>query len=161
VACALGVRELPGRTITATLSDNLCTKEVLLVLDNCEHLLEACAQLAETLLRSCPRLHILATSRQALGLAGEIAWLVPAWRYGAETRAATASEMLRALAETEAVQLFIDRAAGAQPGFRLTAANGCRGGAGVSAVGRPAAAYRAGRDVGKSLGRRGDRVPPQ
>jgi non-specific serine/threonine protein kinase len=124
VAFALGVREQPGRAITETLSDYLCAKELLLVLDNCEHLLDACAQLAETLLRSCPRLHILATSRQALGLAGEIAWLVPGLAVpGAETRAATASEMLRALAETEAVQLFIDRAAGAQPGFRLTAAN--------------------------------------
>src|SRR5207247_1992957 len=52
--------------------------DALLVLDNCEHLVEACARLAEALLRGCPRLRILATSREALGIGGERAWLVPA-----------------------------------------------------------------------------------
>src|SRR5215207_4488765 len=70
-ALVLGVRERPGRSPTETLADYLRTREVLLVLDNCEHLVEACAGLAEALLRSCPELRVLATSREALGITGE------------------------------------------------------------------------------------------
>ena len=77
VASTLGVREQPGRSLTETLSDYLASKKVLLVLDNCEHLIEACAELAEALLRSCPELRVLATSREALGITGEVAWPVP------------------------------------------------------------------------------------
>ncbi len=77
VASTLGVREQPGRSVTETLSEYLASKKVLLVLDNCEHLIEACAELAESLLRSCPGLRVLATSREALGIAGETTWRVP------------------------------------------------------------------------------------
>jgi hypothetical protein len=77
VASTLGVREQPGRSPTETLAGYLQSRKVLLVLDNCEHLIEACAELAETLLRSCPELRILATSREALGITGEVAWPVP------------------------------------------------------------------------------------
>ena len=77
VASVLGVREQPGRSLTKTLFNHLKPKELLLVLDNCEHLVEACAELAEALLRTCPSLRILATSREALGTAGETRWLVP------------------------------------------------------------------------------------
>ena len=66
VASTLGVREQPARPLTEPLSDYLESRKVLLVLDNCEHLVEACAALAETLLRSCPRLRVLVTSREAL-----------------------------------------------------------------------------------------------
>jgi predicted ATPase len=59
------------------LSDHLRARKVLLVLDNCEHLIEACATLVEALLRSCPKLRVLATSREALGIVGEVAWSVP------------------------------------------------------------------------------------
>src|SRR5918998_4156576 len=76
-AYALGVREQPGRSPTEALSDYLRNRKVLLVLDNCEHLVEACAELAEALLHSCPELRILATSREALGVTGEVAWPVP------------------------------------------------------------------------------------
>src|ERR687894_321943 len=65
VASPLGFREQPGRSLTEMLSDYLGSKKVLLVLDNCEHLIEACAELAEALLRSCPELCVLATSREA------------------------------------------------------------------------------------------------
>ena len=75
------------------------TQRVLLVLDNCEHVVDACARLAEHLLRSCPNATILATSREALGVASETAWLVPP------------------LVSDEAVQLFIDRARAALPTF--------------------------------------------
>jgi hypothetical protein len=77
VASALGVREQPNRSLTETLSDNLRTRKLLLVLDNCEHLIEACATLVEALLCSSPELRALATSRQALGIVGEVAWPVP------------------------------------------------------------------------------------
>ena len=81
------------------------TDRVLLVLDNCEHLVDACAELAETLLRACPQLTILATSRQALGVTSETAWLVPP------------------LASPEALQLFAERARAVAPTFAVTDAN--------------------------------------
>jgi predicted ATPase len=77
VASTLGVREQPGRLPSETLSDYLRTKEVLLVLDNCEHLIGTSAEVAEALLHSCPELRVLATSREALGITGEVAWPVP------------------------------------------------------------------------------------
>ena len=71
VADVLGVREQPGRTLTATLAGYLRTRRLLLVLDNCEHLIGAAAALAETLLQACPSLHVLATSREPLAIEGE------------------------------------------------------------------------------------------
>src|SRR5205823_1604952 len=78
VADALGVRRDGIRSAGDALLEALREWDALLVLDNCEHLVEACARLAEALLRGCPRLRILATSREALGVGGERAWLVPA-----------------------------------------------------------------------------------
>ncbi|MDQ3965903.1 MAG: AAA family ATPase, partial [Actinomycetota bacterium] len=77
VAAALGVREQPNRPLISTLVNVLREQRVLLVLDNCEHLMGAAAHLAEALLRSCPGLKILATSREVLGAAGEVSWLTP------------------------------------------------------------------------------------
>jgi DNA-binding SARP family transcriptional activator len=77
VALVLRIKEEPGRPLTDTLTDHLQNRSLLLVLDNCEHLIEACANLADTLLRACPHLVILATSRQAFGLTGEVVWRVP------------------------------------------------------------------------------------
>jgi len=71
VASTLGVREVPGRSLTDVISEDLGDLEILLVLDNCEHLVEACAALADALLHACPKLRILATSREALEVAGE------------------------------------------------------------------------------------------
>jgi DNA-binding SARP family transcriptional activator len=76
-ARALGLRELTGTQLMAQLQDYLEHKELLLILDNCEHVIEACARLAETLLQTCPNLIILASSREALGIAGEIPYHVP------------------------------------------------------------------------------------
>src|SRR6266542_3823416 len=73
-AAALGVREEPGRAVLETLQESLRARRLLLVLDNCEHLVEACADLADALLQACPRLAILATSREALNIAGETVW---------------------------------------------------------------------------------------
>src|SRR5207237_1566119 len=78
VADALGVRRDGIRAAGDALLEALRDWEALLVLDNCEHLVEACARLAEALLRGCPRLRVMATSREALGISGEPAWLGPA-----------------------------------------------------------------------------------
>ncbi len=77
VATTLGVREQPGHSLLDALVDYLRPKTLLLLLDNCEHLIETCAQLAETLLRTARGLKILASSREALGIAGEIPYRVP------------------------------------------------------------------------------------
>ena len=74
---ALGVHDLSSGLSLSSLTDYLAGKRLLLVLDNCEHLLDACAVLASTLLAACPDLHVLATSRQALGVAGEVRMVVP------------------------------------------------------------------------------------
>jgi predicted ATPase/DNA-binding SARP family transcriptional activator len=83
----------------------------LLVLDNCEHLVDACATLADTLLRGCPELRVMATSREALGVTAETAWLVPPLSLPEADG--------RRVEESEAVQLFIDRAHAVMPGFEI------------------------------------------
>jgi non-specific serine/threonine protein kinase len=124
VATAVGVREQPGRRLVDTLADAVRGQELLLVLDNCEHLVEACATLADRLLRAGPRLRVLATSREALGIAGETTWWVaPLALPAAEPMAAAGSERLAALEANEAVQLFVERARAAQPAFALTERN--------------------------------------
>ena len=116
VASSLGVHEQHGRRLLDSLVDYLRPKELLLVLDNCEHLVEACAELADRLARACPGVQILATSREALGVAGEVDWRVPSLAVpDAQPLAATDQ-----LIDCEAVRLFVDRAAAATPAFRLT-----------------------------------------
>ncbi|MGH3785662.1 MAG: NB-ARC domain-containing protein [Pseudonocardiaceae bacterium] len=85
---ALGLREVPGRALFDTLVEFLCTRRALVVLDNCEHLLACCAQLADALLRACPSLTILATSRAPLGVPGEVTWRVPSMSLRAEAAGA-------------------------------------------------------------------------
>jgi predicted ATPase/tetratricopeptide (TPR) repeat protein/DNA-binding XRE family transcriptional regulator len=119
VAAVLGLREVPGRGITETLLDYLRSKRLLLVLDNCEHLVQACAELAETLLRACPQLTILTTSREALAIAGESTYPVPALSL-------PDPEQIRSmgvLTQSEAVQLFVERATAVMPKFALTSEN--------------------------------------
>jgi non-specific serine/threonine protein kinase len=110
---------VPGRTPLAQLLDFLQSKRLLLVLDNCEHLLQASAELAESLLHACPQLVILATSREGLGISGETLYPVGSL----SLPAAGARPTLDALAESEAVRLFTDRAASRVPGFDVTEAN--------------------------------------
>jgi predicted ATPase/DNA-binding CsgD family transcriptional regulator len=119
VASAVGVREQSGRLLTETLSEHLGSKKVLLVLDNCEHLVEACAELAEAFLRSCPRLRILATSREALSIVGEVAWPVPSLSLP-DLRRLPAVENLP---HYEAARLFIERAVAVNPTFAITEQN--------------------------------------
>jgi len=103
VAEQLGIREERAGTAMQALVTLIGARPFLLVLDNCEHVVDACARLADALLRGCPHLQILATSREALGIAGERAWLVPS------------------LATADAVRLFVERAQDAAPSFALDA----------------------------------------
>jgi predicted ATPase/class 3 adenylate cyclase len=117
VLAALGRREVPGRPPLDVLLEDLRSRTALVVLDNCEHLIDACARLAEALLRACPSVRVLATSRELLGVAGEAAWRVPSLSAPAEGPGAADP------AASEAVQLFVDRARLLQPGFTLGPAN--------------------------------------
>ena len=119
VAGALGVREISGRPMLETLLQYLQRKKLLLILDNCEHLVDACARLAEELLRTCPDLRILATSREALNIQGEIAWRVPSLSVPDRRQLPP----LERLAQFEAVRLFVERAAAVKPSFVLAPEN--------------------------------------
>jgi class 3 adenylate cyclase len=124
IAAAVGVREEPDRPLRQTLLAFLRDKDLLLILDNCEHLLAACAELADVLLRDCPGLRVLASSREALGIAGENIYRVPslslpATPSGIGGEAWSATELER----FEAVRLFVERAHAAAPGFALSEAN--------------------------------------
>ena len=111
VATVLGLREEPGRTLTQTLTDYLIAKSVLLLLDNCEHLLPACASLADTLLKACLQVRLLATSREALGLMGEQVYRVPSLFAPDPQQLPREEKALAALvSEYEAVRLFVERA---------------------------------------------------
>jgi predicted ATPase/class 3 adenylate cyclase len=116
VATAVGVPEQPGREIKETLIDALRPKAVLLVLDNCEHLLEACADIAGALLRACPQVRILATSRERLAVPGERLWRVPSLSLP-DARHLPAVENLVLY---DAIRLFVDRATTIAPEFRVT-----------------------------------------
>ncbi|MGH3090644.1 MAG: ATP-binding protein, partial [Rubrobacteraceae bacterium] len=106
-ASALGARERPGRTLTEALSDHLRYRKLLLVLDNCEHVIASCAALADALLRFCPGLRVLATSREALGVAGEVSWPVPSLSLPDPGHPPSSES----LARYEAPRLFVERAA--------------------------------------------------
>lgn len=116
LATTLGVREEAGRPLLTTLVDHLRSKRVLLLFDNCEHLIDACAGLADALLRGCPGVKILPSSREALGLTGEVAFHVPALSLPDSRHVAP----LERLAEYEAIRLFVDRAVAVKPDFTLT-----------------------------------------
>jgi predicted ATPase/DNA-binding SARP family transcriptional activator len=119
---ALGDRPLAARDTLERLVDILAERETIVVLDNCEHLIAAVAELSETLLAACPRLRVLATSREALAIVGES--LAPVAPLGLPAPGANAAEAL----EHPAIRLFADRAAAALPGFTVdaTAVEICR-----------------------------------
>src|SRR5579872_3244359 len=119
IASSLGIVEQAGRRLTAMLSDFLQPKKLLLILDNCEHLVTACAHLVELLLSTCPGLCIIATSREALNIPGERVWRVPSLSLPETSHLPPIEE----LAQYGAIQLFIERAAAILPSFQLTAEN--------------------------------------
>jgi predicted ATPase/class 3 adenylate cyclase len=105
LAQVFGLRELPFSPLAQIVDDYLRDKKLLLILDNCEHLIAGCARLADHLLHQCAGLKILASSREALGIAGEIAYRTPS------------------LGDSESTQLFMERAHAANSSFKLTEAN--------------------------------------
>jgi predicted ATPase/DNA-binding winged helix-turn-helix (wHTH) protein len=118
VASVLGIKEKVGERLIDTLAQSLAPRSVLLVLDNAEHLIEACAELAESLLRRCARLVILATSREPLGITGELTYRIPSLSVPEESDA-----MPESIAAFESARLFIDRAQLQSPYFVVTAQN--------------------------------------
>jgi predicted ATPase/class 3 adenylate cyclase len=124
VAAAVGAREEPDRPLRATLINFLRGKSVLVLLDNCEHLLAAVSDLAAELLRWCPRLKILATSRHTMGIGGEAIFRVPPLQI-LEVRHGDlpADDFLKRLSQYEAVKLFVARAVAVRSDFALTAGN--------------------------------------
>jgi predicted ATPase/class 3 adenylate cyclase len=119
LAATLGVREEAARPLSLTLVDYLRPKRALLLFDNCEHLIDACARLAETLLRACADVKVLASSREPLALTGEVVFHVPPLSLPDPRQ----SPALGHLREHEAIRLFVDRAAAAKPAFTLTETN--------------------------------------
>jgi len=119
VAVTLGVREVPGLPILETLTGFLRERQILLLLDNCEHLLEACARLADGLLRACPRLTILASSREPLGVSGEAVFSVPSLSFPNPDHLPPIDQMT----DYMAVSLFIDRSRLVLPGYEVAAHN--------------------------------------
>ena len=113
IATAIGVRVDPHRSVRETLLDELRDRQLLLVLDTCEHLVAACAVLVEALLREAPELRILATSREALGVSGETAYRVPSLSLPDPVTAIS----LDTLDHSDATLLFIERARAADPTF--------------------------------------------
>lgn len=116
-AAALGVRDTGHRSMLDAVRDRIASQTLLLVVDNCEHLAAPCAEFVERLLRACPHLRVLATSREPLGIAGETVWRV------ATLRLPTGPATVEELSAYEAVQLFVERARATLPSFRLTAPN--------------------------------------
>jgi predicted ATPase/class 3 adenylate cyclase len=119
VASSLSVPEQPGREMIDTLIDALRSKTLLLVLDNCEHLLAACADLSAGILRACPQVRILATSREGLGVPGETLWRVPSLSLPDARRLPPSEDLVL----YEALRLFVDRAVAATPEFTVTSQN--------------------------------------
>jgi len=118
-ARALSVREQPGKPVAATLAEHLLDRHLLLVLDNCEHLVSAAAYLVERLLRTSPDLHVLTTSREPLAVPGEVTFVVPPLSAPDPRHPSPLTE----LAAFESVQLFVERAREATGEFALTEAN--------------------------------------
>lgn len=119
VVRSLGLSDKSARWAMASLAAYLRDRQLLLVMDGCEHLADACAVMADALLRACPGLRIIATSRHVLGVAGEVTLTVPPMTFPAEADPAAPSELLR----YEAVRLFTARAAAVLPGFTVDTGN--------------------------------------
>jgi predicted ATPase/DNA-binding XRE family transcriptional regulator len=118
-AIAVGLREEPRRPVIDMLSDYLHDKKLLILLDNCEHLVEACTQMANRLLQACPQICIMASSREVLGIQGEVTYRVPSLDLPDMQHPLS----LVALSRYESAQLFIERARSAVPTLTITDKN--------------------------------------
>jgi predicted ATPase/DNA-binding XRE family transcriptional regulator len=118
IASVFELREVPNTSIMDILANYLHAKQLLLILDNCEHLIKACAKLSDDLLHVCPQLKIMLSSREALGISGETVYRVPSLSLPDPAQVTSA-----ALMESEAVQLFLERALAVQSHFALQESN--------------------------------------
>jgi non-specific serine/threonine protein kinase len=118
IVASLNIGPAPGQSFLSALIAALQQRETLLILDNCEHLIEASAQMVDTLLRACPELHFVTTSRQKLGVEGEQVWPVPPLSYPAD-----GSSQVISLGDYDALQLFYARARLVHPKFEDNAPN--------------------------------------
>lgn len=116
IAAAFGLRQQQGRSAAEAVSEYLAGRSQIIVLDNCEHVIDEAAELVTSLLREAPRVHVLATSRERLGVAGERVWPVPP--LGLPRRR---TREIDALLASESVRLFLDRAAAVMPAFSIDA----------------------------------------
>ena len=135
IADAIGARDAAGLNLAESIAARVADHPALIVLDNCEHLTSGCREVADRLLTMCPRLHILATSREPLGAAGESRWPLPpltvpplaappgAWPTAELDGAIAAPGATALLAGSEAMQFFLDRARAVLPGFEITDGN--------------------------------------
>ena len=119
VARVLDVPERPGQTLTQALCEHFSSKRALVLLDNAEHQLEACAALVEEFIRACPQVHVLVTSRERLDIAGEVTYRVPSLATPSSKRTYAPDE----LQTIESVRLFVGRAQLTRPGFCVTGEN--------------------------------------
>jgi predicted ATPase/serine/threonine protein kinase/uncharacterized protein HemY len=120
IAQVLGMAETKGKSLQASLSEFLRDKKLLLLLDNCEHLIDACARLVSSLVRSCPNFSVLATSREGLGIQGETTYSVPSLSLPEANKPLPS---LEEIAQYGAVRLFVERAETANPKFVLLEQN--------------------------------------
>jgi predicted ATPase/DNA-binding CsgD family transcriptional regulator len=126
VANVLGVGDEPDRPLAATLADALRSRQLLLILDTCEHVVDAIADFVRDIIASCPLMRLVATSREPLRVRGETVWRVPPLSVPAQSPPALSLPPVDPRysdARYEAVRLFVDRAAAVRPGFALTSEN--------------------------------------
>jgi predicted ATPase/class 3 adenylate cyclase/Tfp pilus assembly protein PilF len=124
VAGVFEVRESEEQSLLQSLVDHLRGESLLLILDNCEHVLNKAAQLANRLIRDTAGVKILATSREPMGLAGEIVWTIPPLSFPKKSKEVNQDDLyLEAIQKYDSVRLFVDRATAARPGFRLSREN--------------------------------------
>lgn len=119
ISAVLGIREQTGKPSLTALTEFVCDKDILLLLDNCEHMIEACAQTVDSLLHTCPNICLMATSREQLGIEGEHIFYVPSLELPSLVPTSSVDE----IAQSEAVRLLYDRAIAIQPSFTLNKKN--------------------------------------
>ena len=123
IASVFKLREAQGTSLHDVLVDYLRGKQLLLILDNCEHLVESCAKISEEFLLTCPNLKIIASSREALGIDGETVYRVPSLSLPQDFQSPSEQQDVESLMNYESLRLFVERATKVEPHFRLTETN--------------------------------------
>ena len=120
ISDVLNIKEEPDKPIVDTLIESIKEKSLLILLDNCEHLIQECAEIAHKLLNTVKGIRILATSREALNIQGEVVWRIPLMSFPGSS---DSIKEIKEINQYEAIRLFVDRADSSQPGFTLNPQN--------------------------------------